>query len=400
MTDHADPAHARLAPSSADGWSICSDYPNANEGLPDDDEEYSAEGTAAHEISDSCLKLGFDAHDFIGTTIKVSKYSFTWTEDDAEMLQIGLDWVRSRGGHQFYECRIDASRWLGPGQFGTFDRGVVLPDLIIINDLKWGRFPVSPVENRQAMIYALSFWDQVARHLTDATEFLIVIDQPRAAGGGGHWRVSLDELLAFGEWIKERAEATRGPNTTRVASLKGCHWCRRRKQRPNQAGALTGCMTYDAFNLATIGAEFDDLDDPKKAYVMPDPKLLTAERRAYIFLHMPMVKTWLDLIEDSLSADAEAGLPVGPLKVVDGRKQPDKWRDAIRAEDAVVSVLGDRGFKKKLITPTQTSKLVTSEAFAEHIAPHVIVGTRPPELVPEADARPPRISADDFDDLF
>ena len=45
------------------------------------------------------------------------------------------------------------------------------------------------------MLYALGFWWNVARHVSKATQFLIRIDQPRCAGGGGEWRISLEDLL-------------------------------------------------------------------------------------------------------------------------------------------------------------------------------------------------------------
>lgn len=384
------PAHARLGPSGADRWMVCAGAPNAEEGLPDDESEFAAEGTMAHEVSDLCLTLGFEPFDFVGHTFHVGEYTFEWDDDHAEALLPGIEWTRAQPGQFFGEHRVDLSRWLGEGQFGTLDRGIVAPDLITVADLKFGRgIPVSPVRNRQLMLYALGFWWNVARHLTQATNFLIVIDQPRCAGGGGEWRVTLDELLAFGEEAMVAAERTLDPNAPRTADEKACTFCKRRK-------APGGCETYDAFNLDLLGMQFEDLDGDGE----PDlPRQMTPERRAWLIRHTKMIEGWLEQHHADHLADALAGKPSGGLKAVAGRANPSKWRDKEAAEAAVTPILGDRSFTKKLITPTQAGKLIPSEDFSRIVEPHVQRGEKKPVLVPEDDARPALLTADQFDDI-
>lgn len=373
------PAHARLSPSSASAWMTCFGYPNANEGLPDETSEFAAEGTFAHTISDACLTLGFDAFDFIGHKGRADGFSFEWDDDDADLLQPGIDWVRTLGGEFFGEHKVELSNWLGPDQFGTLDRGIVLPDLIIISDLKWGRgIPVSPVRNKQLMLYALGFWWNVARHISEAKDFLIHIDQPRCAGGGGEWRVTLDELLAFGEEAKLAAERTRDPDAPRIASADACLWCRRKS-------APGGCPTFDEFNLDLAGLKMEDLDDAAP----PQPvRLLTPARRSYVLQHRKMFESWLDDLHAECLNDALAGRPTDGLKAVEGRRNPAKWGDKEAAEVAVVGLLGEReAFSRRLISPTQVTKKVTSEVFEESVKPHVQYGEKKPVLVPEGDAR-------------
>ena len=142
--------------------------------------EYAAEGTVAHHVREMCLRFGLEPEDFIGQQIGADGYSFTVTEDMADHLRPGIEFVRERKGKVYNEYQVRFDRWL-PGQFGTLDVGITAPDEIIINDLKYGAGkPVSAKENEQLMIYALGFWDNVARHETDATDFLLVVDQPRA----------------------------------------------------------------------------------------------------------------------------------------------------------------------------------------------------------------------------
>ena len=381
--------HAKLSPSAASGWMICADYPNAQEPYPNDSSSFADEGTFAHFVSDMALAFGtLTAYDLIGLKMKINGVTYEWEEYDAELLQPGLDWVREQRGTFYGEHRVDLSDWLGPNQFGTMDRCVVDDSLMVVSDLKWGRgVPVSPVKNKQQMLYALGAWKKFASHITDPTyPILIDIDQPRCPGGGGQWRTTLRELLEFGEEARAAAERTRQPNPPRVASKDGCLWCKAKHE----------CPTFDAFNLEMLAAEFDDLDDGEIA--LPDIDGLTPERRAVVLNHAPMIRKWLDSIHARTLADALAGNPTGGLKAVAGRKSPDKWGDADSAEALLIPLLGEKSFTKKLITPTQASKKVSLEDM-KPIRAFIVTGERKPSLVPEDDDRPAITLADEFDDL-
>jgi hypothetical protein len=370
------PAHAPLGPSSSEGWSTCADYVNANRGLPDFQTEPAAEGTAAHAISDICLSLGLDAADFLGIVTRIGEYIFAWEEDDAMLLQHGIDKLRAASGNAtFYgEQRVDISSWTLPGQFGTLDRAYITFDTvteewwIVIEDLKWGRgIAVSPIRCKQIMLYALGFWQQVGRHQIPEgvkPRFRLIIDQPRHAGGGGVWETTHDDLLAFGEWIKGRAVATQQPNPARTASLHGCIWCRRRR-------APGGCDTFDAYMIALLGLTWDDID---MAMLMSEG------------IQLPR-----DQLDEECKADALAGLPTGDVKAVPGNLTPSTWVDkGITAKPVIERLLGDRGFTKKLKTPKQvTTELTDHEEALKELAPFMKPGRRPPVLVPLADARAP-----------
>lgn len=66
-----------------------------NRGLPDDQSWEAAEGTAAHAILELCLETGTDADGWIGHKQTVGRWEFEWTEDDAMLLQPGIDRIRS-----------------------------------------------------------------------------------------------------------------------------------------------------------------------------------------------------------------------------------------------------------------------------------------------------------------
>jgi hypothetical protein len=361
---------------------VCPGSVAAEEGLPDESSQEAAEGTFAHMISEECLALGLDPYDFIGHRARVEGFSFEWDEDDADNLSFGIAQVREFGGQFFGEHRVDLSHWLGADQFGTLDRGIILPDLIIIDDLKWGRgIPVSPIENRQLSLYGLGFWRDIARHRTDATEFLIIIDQPRCSGGGGEWRTNLKQLLEFGEEARLAAERTRDPNAPRVASEKGCRFCKRRE-------APGGCPTLDTFMLELFGKEFDDIDEEiLLGGPMELPVVMTPERRSFLLDNRKLCESWFDKLHAQALDDALKGRPCGGKKAVEGRKSPDKWKDLVNADAALVPLLGEDRFNRKIKTPTQVSKELKLEDFPE-LEELIERGTRKPALVSEQDARP------------
>lgn len=387
--------HAPYGPSQAEGYTTCLDYVNANAGLPDVTLEVAAEGTVAHDYSDQCLTLGLEPHDFIGATTKFPPWEFEWNEDDADLLLPGIERIRGLEGRFYGEFRVDVSPWTIPDQFGTLDRAVIGPDVITIDDLKWGRHvAVNPTENKQLVLYALGFWHKIARHVPGApTDFVLSIDQPRCAGGGGEWRTTLAELQEIGAWIKSRVELGQQPNPSRTASQKGCMWCRRRR-------APGGCTEFEVYGLGVLGLDFNLIDEARAIAVLPPlPDGMSPERRAFIVRHRSMIVKWLELLEEQHLADTLAGLPAGELKAVEGKKSRDVWHNKQAALEKIREVVGDAGLAPAAPkTPLQLSKVITPDQ-AKLIDPLIKRGEKKPILVPLDDARPALVSGQtDFDE--
>lgn len=388
-------AHAVLGPSAAEAWWNCPDYPNAVRGIDKGSSKASAEGTAAHQVSDECLALGMDPIDFVGGYIRVDRWAFEISEEMADFLQPGIDRIREFEGKFFGEQRVNISKWTMPGQFGTLDRSVIGRKLIVISDLKYGYDPVPAVENKQLMLYALGLWWDIARHITSAKDFLIIIDQPRNPKGGGEWRVSLDELLKFGEEAKKRAQQHLGRRPERVATEKGCKWC------PKKEYVNGGCAAYDKMRFDTLGIEFDDLDDAVVSGKKLKPRRkegLSIEEQVAVWRSAPEIKKWLDSISASLHHEAEMGFAAPGTKLVAGRRGTAKYVDPSKAERFLVRKLRDGAFTKKLISPAQAKKLFKGED-ARAFWGLVERGEPKPILVDANDARPALEIGDMFDDL-
>lgn len=379
-------AHARLGPSAAHRWMTCPGSVALEQTVPDRGSSFAAEGTAYHEMVADCLEFDMDPGRFLGRVYAIDGHEISVDEAMVRHAREVIARVEEFPGRTHIETRVDLSRWL-PGQFGTLDVGISCPDEIVVLDHKYGAgVPVSPEENEQLLIYAGGFWDNIARHETDAQKVRIVIDQPRAAGGGGEWVVDLDYVLEFMERAGEAGEATYEEDAPRVPSAKGCRFCK----------AKLVCPEFARWNEELIGANFDDLDAEPEF-----PSILSMDpgRRAHIALHADLVRKYLDLIHARVLEDALAGRPTPGAKAVAGRRGPRKWRDEGEAEAFLIEQLGPAAFKRSLISPADADKLLPVES--RKAAAENVVQSDPKPVLVSADSPKPAVktTADKFDDI-
>lgn len=397
--------HSELSPSDSARWSRCPGSINFTRPLRDEDDskEYSAEGTVAHTIREECLTLGFNAYDFIGLTFTEDGFSFLVDEEMADNIQPGVDEIREYEGELFVEKWVNTTKWLGKDsqgrdQGGSMDAGVAGEKLIVISDLKFGKgVAVQAVDNTQQVLYALAFWEQYARHITDATEFLIIIDQPRNRDGGGRWRVSLDALLAKGEELRLAAERTRDPGAPLIATDYGCQWC----PAANMPGRKGGCPTHHEWIASTIDMKFDDIEAMNSVGIdWNPPQVLSREVRSHIVRMKSTIEKWLEKLHADELEDLINYGPACGFKAVEGRRGNRKHRDEIRsqawmkARAVAMGKSADDIFTKKLISPAQGEKLLR---LGDGKFPKSLIeqGAPKPVMVPVEDDRPSIATVDD-----
>jgi len=383
------------SPRSPSSWKKISQCPGSiamESHFPDETSEFAAEGTAAHWVREDCLTTGKDVHEYIGMTVGADGFFITVQSDWVRFLQPGIDRIREEDGKKFIETRCSLEAW-APGESGTVDCGIVTPELIIVDDLKFGRGVIVDAQNNgQLMQYALGFWDQIARHETEATEFLLRIDQPRA-GGGSEWRCSLDDLLRFAEdeWLPALYDS-RQPDAPLRVSADGCQFCR--------AAAHAGCPALNEFVQELVGLDPTQTDLSQEP-VMPDVDQLSAERRSYIVQYQKTVTKWLQAVHGVQLQTALRGEETPGFKAVETEGNRT-WRDEQEAEAFFDGRVPKKEmYSQKLKSPTQMESVAGTRIWAR--AQDLIVRPAgPPALVPKADKRPALIPVldllDDLDD--
>lgn len=180
MATHANRAHSALGASSAERWFNCPASPRLSEGMPNTSSTYARQGTAGHQVAEICLRGGYAAKRFRGTTQEVEGEVVAITDEMLDAIQIYLDTVRRDyrpGDRLIVEKRFDLSA-LHPTMFGTCDAVLYRPSTgeLKVYDLKMGRGYAVEVEkdgkpNRQLMYYAVGA--ALAKEESDDAETLL-----------------------------------------------------------------------------------------------------------------------------------------------------------------------------------------------------------------------------------
>ena len=392
--------HARIGPSKLAQALRCPGSVDFIADLEDDAGIPAAQGSILHSFCESALIEDRPAEDYIGECREHDGYRYTLDEVDAEMMQEGLDIIDTLPGKLFVEKRLDLDRFM-PRQFGTMDVGVISKKSSVAHvwDWKWGFVPVSPINHEQTMAYGLGCYYNFieGRPQYDHIDRVrLHIWQPRTPRGGGEWEIKLDDLIEWGRTVRPKIERCFDPDAPRIAGPVQCQYC------PGARHLM--CPEYDAYNLAMVIADFDEIDERMKLGVGPrlkTSKQMTPELRAYIIQNRAMIDKWLDRLENDTLDDALKGRPTPGQKAVEGRRPTRKWLEADekRVRSTLEGALGDDAYTRKLLTPTQAEKELPPKLWNKLSA--WIKPEKPKAiLVSEEDARPALDTVvDEFEDL-
>lgn len=403
--------HSERSPSSAHRWRLCEGSVEEERGLPDEVGEEAIQGTVFHDFAADCLELGLEPMHFIGDRMWVDDADGEreFTAEMANKMVPGLDLVWAMAdvpeAKLFVEKRVNLENWIGPDESGTADAFII--DVtnwrLVCFDWKWGAgVPVQPDWNDQAMLYSLGVWDTYAyddfeswawakaeQHgqvLEDDwwhdIEVVIIIEQPRAPGGGGIWTTDMKTLIAEGRKIREDADKTQVPGAPRTPGEKQCKFCKAARRNTCKARAE---MIAELTDL-----RLDELETDLACGLEPDlrdRRALTPEQRSQILLHQKLITDWLKQLHEEAMSDAEKGHETPGMKRVSGRSSARKWRDEKRAEIMLSHDFGDEAWTKKLRSPAQIEEEVGKKAYRERYESNAVMGEAKPILVPESDPR-------------
>ena len=393
--------HALFSPSAAHRWIACPGsfaYPGNTE--DSESSVYADDGTASHEFAAAVLKSGNGVEFFLGTSCVVNGKTYTLDEERADFIGVYIDACRQLGFGKlhFVEHWVDTSEWLGEGQGGTVDFGVIDPDVITVADLKYGMgekveaFYTLPdgtvVPNEQLGIYAAGLLRDAQLLGYTPTHARLMVVQPRL-GHISEYIFDVIDILALMQRAKAAAATAIQALVSQPAAAqqwmspgeKACRWCK----------AKSECPALQKWASDAVRADFDEVTEPKDFAPVSD---LSAAMRA-----VPLVRLWCDAVEASAIEHVQAGESVigsdgQPMKFVEGKLGKRRWSvDPGQVEAALVGQLGDKAYEpRRIITAPAAGKLLdrkkTKNLWTDIFAPMITRSPGRPMLALGSDPRP------------
>ncbi|NYT46336.1 MAG: DUF2800 domain-containing protein [Candidatus Methanofishera endochildressiae] len=295
-------SHSRFSPSSSSRWINCPAAAILAENYPDSTNSAAEEGTLAHKLSERFLVYG---HSIDNITLEECN-SMLGEDVSDEMLDNVNQYVEycREIAHDNYhrdvsslnvETAVDFGRY-APGGYGTAD-AIILDysgGKIHVLDFKYGRVRVDAFKNTQLMLYALGVYSCMpSGHRDMVHDFVLHVCQPRVFDGFTTYTVSVEELLAFGETIKEKSALALADNPERIAGVVQCKWC----------PAKGDCSALAEHSKDIV---MFDCDDMTNEAVLPDVEKLTSKQRKLILDSQATIVAFMQAVSDS--ANPEIGV--------------------------------------------------------------------------------------------
>lgn len=382
MADHSARAHAEITASGSHRWIACPPSVQLEKQFPDTTSEAAREGTLAHEICEIKARVKFFQKSDTGymaknvATRELNKLRKDPLFDDEmeghaddyvqelDLLALGFD----TRPNIYLETRLDLSDWIPEG-FGTADCIMVADDRLLIADFKYGKgVRVEAENNTQMQLYALGAWKKFSL-IYDIRRITMVIIQPRLSVNPSVWDTSTEELLAFGQYAKQRAQMAAAGEGEFNPGEEQCRFCRARQQ----------CRARADYNIRMAFS----------GVVGQLPPLISnAEVGEYLEKGEDVAK-WLKDLQDYALSACLAGDEIPGYKAVEGRGSRD-WTD----QDAAFKALQASGvpetmmYERKALTLAALEKVVGKKAFADAVGEYVEKKPGKPALVKASDKRP------------
>ena len=373
---HSERAHALFSASSAHRWLACTPSARLEEQFPDTTSEAAEEGTLAHELAELKVRNYFDPEDVskrkLTFAIKKFKENGLWNDEMLGHTDTYIDYIRDvsiRLPSKPYvevEKRVDYGEY-APDGFGTADCIMIQGEMLHVIDFKYGKgVPVSAEMNPQLMLYALGAYES-CKMLYPIKKIKLSIVQPRLPDDISEWGCSIEELLRFGESVKERAALAMDGSGEFNPGEKQCRFCRAKAQ----------CRARAEENVRLAF-----MTDKK-------PPLLTPEEIGQYLLQGEDVARWLKDVQEYALSECLAGKEIPGWKAVEGRGNRD-WTDMDAAFEKLVKsgvIAEEMLWERKPLTLAQVEKEVGKKDFADAVGEFIVKKPGKPALAKESDKR-------------
>jgi len=385
MTErHGDRAHALISASGASRWLNCTPSPRLEENFEEQESDFAAEGTLAHEFASLELerKSGKIKLPKYNARLKLLRGHKLYTQEMEGEVEKYVVYVLERFAiakketsyaELLIEEKIDLRRYIEDG-FGTGDTIIITDKIMEVIDLKYGKgVRVSAVDNPQLMLYGIGAY-RAASLMYDIESVKLTIHQPRLDHVSAY-EISVDELRKWAiEVVIPRAKlAYTGEGF--LCAGDWCRWCK----------AKVRCRALAEKNIAIAKHDF------------ADPALMNDVELLEVFKQIGGLTNWANSVSDYVFKEALSGKNWEGYKLVAG-KSNRVWSN----EDAIKSELS-KNYKEaeylnvKLKGIGDIEKLVKKANFDKLLGAYVNKPAGKPTLVEESDKRPALSNAkDDF----
>ena len=359
--------------------------------------QYSAWGTACHELAATALLQGDEVYDQLkGTTIATDGYTFEVDDEMVQVARVHTDYCRDVAGPDgaiLVEQRVQFDQHLGvPAEheaFGTADAIIVKGSEMIVVDLKTGRgVEVEAAGNPQLQAYALGALE-LAEAVADIERVRTVIVQPRAGGIKEH-DMPVEELRA---WARDHAAPACGRVLKAVADFsvehlqpgeKQCKFCPAKATCPALRDEVAAATQMDAASPEEFATS-----EP----LQPNPE--NPDWLATCLSKVDMIEDWCASVRAEAHRRLKEGLPVPGYKLVAGKRGNRAWRNDKAAEELLRKTFRltiEQAYDLKLISPTSAEKLTKAGVIGDRqwtkVAELITQPEGKPAVAPESDPRP------------
>lgn len=356
MSDIETLAHAKLGASAYKKWATCTMSPAMEDGLVEEEKDWTREGTYGHAVGEAWLRVylsGNDGPDVYDAQVltdpeQTPEAAEFFNESFAAAVQSYVDFViekiealRAEYGANnvtvLLEQKLPFARWVPEG-FGTADVVIIVPGRIIVIDLKMGAGVFVDGENNgQLRLYGLAAYDRY-QVLYDFDEVEVWIVQPRKDNVSGE-TIAVDGLRGILEWaeqvVRPRAAIAWAALQAHKAGLPveatGARFA------PGEHCASAFCKArYVCPARARWMLEIAELP-----YSMEEPKVLTVEQLESIVDRAGPAIKWLADAERYLVEQAAAGY----VKLVKHAVVPGRSFREITDVQAAAKILMENGYR-------------------------------------------------------
>lgn len=339
---------------------VCSGSVHLPPDIPGEESSpYAQKGTAIHTLSEICLVEDKQPSTMLGEVVN----GIVMDKDCIEIADTYVSFVRSLPGFKAYEVKVSLEEVI-EDCYGTADNVAMLPGKLTVADLKTGAGNrVDAEENTQLMCYALGAFLKFDC-IYDFEEITLVIVQP-PLDNISTWKIDRARLLAFADELREAYRRIK-EEPTYVMSEKGCQWCRSQAQCPEKRKAADMAASVDFASFGTIDVK--------------------AEEMAKYLKMVPILKGFIDAVENYAKETMLAGGELPGFKVVEGRRSR-AWKDV----QAVEKFLKEEGYaalmysEPAMLSVAQMEKALKGKPVS--LEEHIITKDGSPTIVPESDKR-------------